>query len=87
MRPIRYLFINDQGDPPFGTADEPTAGDLDFAAVGMRTIVRLADAHYYAEGEWRPIQPGVVDSADMESGPGLPFHGPATDSGVIPICS
>ena len=51
-----YVFIGDQGRV-FSSVDEPTADDLDYASVGMLTIVSLRDLRYYArEGRWMPIE-------------------------------
>jgi hypothetical protein len=50
-----YVFIGDQGRV-FSSVDEPTADDLDYAAVGMLTIVSLRDLRYYGrESRWLPI--------------------------------
>jgi hypothetical protein len=75
---VRYIFISDQGGPPFGSVEEPTAGDLDFAAVGMLTIVRLADAHYYARGAWHPIAVGRLGCAELDHELSEPFHASAS---------
>jgi hypothetical protein len=39
-------YIGDQGRV-FSSVDEPRPEDLDFAAVGMLTIVRLGELCYY----------------------------------------
>ncbi len=75
----RYVFISDQGRV-FGTTDDPTREDFAYATVGMVTIVRLADGHYYGtEGKWRPISRGQLGTADVEGEETLPFHEPAAD--------
>jgi hypothetical protein len=66
MSSLRYLFINDEGQV-FGSANEPTGQDFEFAAVGMLTIVRLSDRRYYAgRGEWCSIPPVQGGTANDE---------------------
>ncbi len=80
MSAARYLYIGDQGCV-FSSADEPTAEDLEYAAVGMRTILRLDELRYYGrERQWLPIPAGRLASADIDGERSKPFHGLPSDS-------
>jgi hypothetical protein len=79
-----YIFVSDQGRV-FSVADAPTAEDFAFAAVGMVTIVRLADAHYYGrDRRWRPIPPGQLGSAEFEGEESPPYHALSSDFADAP---
>ncbi len=57
----RYVFVWDQGRV-FHSFDEPTADDLEYAAVGMLTIVSLRDLRFYGrECRWLPIEGRTSD--------------------------
>ena len=63
-----YVFIGDQGQV-FSSFDEPTADDLDYAAVGMLTIVSLRDLRYYGrQNRWLPIPRRMDDGGQMTDG-------------------
>ena len=63
MNSPRYLFVSDQGRV-FSHAEAPTKRDLAYAGVGMLTIIRLADYHYYDRGKkWLPVP--VVGTASV----------------------
>ncbi len=80
MSAARYLFVSDQGRV-FSSNDDPTPEDFEYAAVGMVTILRLADGHYYdgQQRKWRPIPRGSLGSGEVEGEAPLPFHAPASD--------
>ncbi len=72
--PPRYLFVSDQGQV-FCCHDEPTTEDLANAAVGVVTLVRLADLHRFGTDEaWRPIPPGELANAEIGDDRSPPFH-------------
>lgn len=72
--PPRYLFVSDQGRV-FSCHDEPTTEDFANAAVGIFTLVRLADLHRYGTEEtWRPIPPGELTNAEIGDDRSPPFH-------------
>ncbi len=74
-----YIFVTDQGRV-FSVADEPTAEDFAYAAVGMVTILRLADAHYYGrDGRWYPIPPGQLGKAEVNGEESPPYHALLSD--------
>ncbi len=73
MSAARFVYIGDQGRV-FSSVDEPTAEDLDFAAVGMLTIVSLRELRYYGrEQQWLPIRSGRLTSREDDRN-SLPFH-------------
>lgn len=76
MTEHRYIFIRDDG-LIFGIGEPPTPEDLDHAGVGILTIIRLADQHYFGrEGCWRPTPVGKLAQADSKAPSFLPFHVP-----------
>lgn len=76
MSALRYIFISDQGRV-FSTSDEPTTEDFEYAAVGMMTIVSIADARYYGLGRrWCPIPPGRLGTVNIEGEETASFHAP-----------
>lgn len=77
----RYLHIGDEGSV-CSAEDETTAQDLEFAAVGMRTIVRLDELSYYGrERQWRPIPAGRLVSAGLEGEREKRFHESLSSAG------
>lgn len=77
---MRYIYISDQGRV-FSSEDEPTLEDLEYAHVGMLTILRLADhCSYQTDGKWRAIQPGERVRAELEGQQTEEFHNDANDS-------
>ena len=82
MQAIRYIYISDQGRV-FGSTGDPTEEDFAYAAVGMKIIVRLADAHYYGvDGKWRRISNGRLGAAEIDGEETPPFHTAAVDFDV-----
>lgn len=76
MPPARYIFVCDQGHV-FSTCDDPTPGDLEHAAVGLVTILRLEDRSYYGTArQWQPILNGELGVADIDGEQTPPYHGP-----------
>lgn len=70
----RYLFVSDQGCV-FTCHDEPTTEDFANAAVGIVTLVRLADLHRYDVDEaWAPVPPGELANAEIGDDRSPPFH-------------
>lgn len=69
-----YIYVGDQGRV-FASTDEPTDEDLAYADVGMVTIVRLADYHFYGTGRtWTSIASGKLGQASVEGELTPPFH-------------
>jgi len=76
MPSLRYIFIGDQGQV-FSSSDEPTTEDFAYAAVGMMTIISIADARYYGLGKrWLPIQSGRLGTANIDGKETPSFHAP-----------
>ena len=70
----RYVFLDDQGRV-FSSHDDPTAEDFAYAAVGMVTIVRVADFHCYgSKKKWLPIPAGELVTAELDEHENPPFH-------------
>lgn len=70
----RFLFVDDQGGV-FSSYDDPTVEDFAFAAVGMLTIIRLADLHSYSgKQRWQAIPISRLTTVTLGNDPGLPFH-------------
>lgn len=79
MPAARYVFVSDQGHV-FSSADEPTAEDLEYAAVGMRMILSLIDGRYYGrEKRWLPIPAGRLTSVVIDGKRSLPVHSPISE--------
>ncbi len=75
-----YIYVGDQGRV-FASMDEPTDEDLAYAEVGMVTIVRLADYHFYGIGRtWMSIASGKLGQASVEGKLTPPFHVAAAES-------
>lgn len=76
---MRYIYISDQGRI-FSSEDEPTLEDLEYARVGMLTILRLADnCSYQTDGKWRAVQPGKRVRAEVEGQQTAEFHSDASN--------
>lgn len=82
MPAVKFIFVDDNGTV-FGSTDKPTAEDLQFARVGMLTIVSLLDGTYYGcAGKWLPIPASrIVRAEKLEGGRTRPFHVSASRSG------
>ena len=77
---MRYIYISDQGRV-FGSDDEPTLEDFEYAHVGILTILRLVDhCSYQTDGKWRAIQPGKRVRADVEGQQTAEFHSDTNDA-------
>lgn len=74
MPVARYIYVNDQGRV-FCSEDDPTAEDFAYAEVGMVTILRLADTHYYRrDGKWWPVTRGKLASSEIDGISTEKFH-------------
>lgn len=70
----RYVYLNDQGQV-FSSDDDPTPEDFAYAAVGMVTIIRVADFHCYgSEKRWLPISEGELGAAEIDDQEATPLH-------------
>ena len=79
MTAAAYIYVGDQGRV-FASMDEPTDEDLAYAEVGMVTIIRLADCHFYGTGRaWTAIAKGKLGQASMEGELTPPFHVAASE--------
>lgn len=77
---MRYIYFSDQGRV-FGSEDEPTREDFEYAHVGMLTILRLADnCSYQKDGKWHAIQPGKRVCAEVDGQQTAEFHSDANDT-------
>lgn len=77
MSATRYVFVYDDGQV-FSTDNEPTAADLEGAALGLATILRLTDATFYGRsGKWIPILRGQRGAAEVDGAAESEFHAPA----------
>ncbi len=80
----RFMFISDQGRV-CSSLDEPTDEDFAYAAVGMVTILSLADGRYYGiEQKWLPIPPGRLGTAEVDDETTRPFHAPESYFEAVP---
>lgn len=74
-----YIYVSDQGRV-FASRDEPTDEDLAYAQVGMVTIIRLADCHFYGTSRiWTLIAKGKLGQVSVEGELTPPFHVAASD--------
>jgi hypothetical protein len=71
----KYLFVSLDSGVSFTTDREPTPTDLEQVAVGLGTIIRVADLLQWSkEGSWEPVLPGVITTPDVPGHEHEQFH-------------